>query len=257
MKNKDKTRKEVGIIGFGNFGRFIAKHLKDKLGVCVTDVADKRKEAEEIGVTFTSLENIVKKKIIILAVPMKNLKGILERIKNKLQPEALILDVCSLKMFSCKLMKETLPENVEIIGTHPLFGPQSASNSIKGMKVALCNVNARQETLEKIKRFCESLGLKAIVTTPEEHDKQMAVSQALTHFIGQTAKHMGLKRVELSTKTFDDLMSIIDIIKNDTPALFENMQTMNPFAKKIREKFIEESMKLDRSLNKKIRRKIK
>ena len=252
-KNKNKKRKEIGIIGLGNFGQFIAKHLKDKFRVCATDAIDKSKKAEEMGITFTSLEDIAKKKIIILAVPMENLKETLERIKNKLQPKTLILDVCSLKMFSCKLMKETLPENVEIIGTHPLFGPQSASNSIKGMKVALCNVNARQETLEKIKRFCESLGLKAIVTTPEEHDKQMAVSQALTHFIGQTAKHMGLKRVELSTKTFDDLMSIIDIIKNDTPALFENMQTMNPFAKKIREKFIEASIKL----NKKIRRKIK
>ena len=239
---------EVGIIGFGRFGKFMARHLKEKAAVFVTDVTEKSKEAAEIGVAFASLEDVLEKKIIILAVPMEKLEETLNKIKGKVRKGALILDVCSLKMFSCRLMKEILPNDVEIIGTHPLFGPQSAQNSIKGMKIALCNVNARQETFEKVKKFCKSFGLEAIIATPEEHDRQMAVSQALTHFIGQVAKSMNLERVELSTKTFDDLMKIIEIIKNDTPALFENMQTMNPFAKEARKRFIAEGIKLNKKL---------
>jgi len=246
--NKNQARKEIGIIGFGNFGQFMAKHLKKKFEVFAADITDRNKEAEKIGVKFVTINEASSKEVIILAVPMENLKETLHEIKNKVKAGALVLDVCSLKMFSCKAMKEMLPKDIEMIGTHPLFGPQSASNSIRGMRIALCNVNARQETLRKVKRFCEALKLKVIITTPEEHDKQMAVSQALTHFIGQIAKHMGLKRVELSTKTFDDLMNIIDIIKNDTPALFENMQTMNPFAKEIRERFIAEGIKLNQKL---------
>jgi len=73
----------------------------------------------------------------------------------------------------------------------------------------------------------------------------MALSQALTHFIGQAMKNTGIKRVELSTKTFDKLMDVAEIIKNDTPALFRNMQEMNPFAKDARNNFLSELNKIN------------
>lgn len=240
---------QIGIIGFGNFGKLMAKHLVESgFDILVNDVIDKTAECKEIGARFSSIEDTCKSRVIILAVPMESLEKMLENIKSKVSKDTLVLDVCSLKMFACESMKRILSTDVEIIGTHPLFGPQSAPKCINGMKIALVNVSAREETFLKVKEFCEGLGLKVIVTTAEEHDKQMAVSQALTHFIGQTAKAMNLERVELSTKTFDDLMKIIDIIKNDTPALFNNMQTMNPFAKKSREEFVKEAEKLNSQL---------
>jgi len=244
MKGKIK----IVIIGFGRFGKFMAKHLKKKADILATDEIDLRNKAKEIGVKFSSLNDVLSRRIIILAVPMENLKEVLSKIKGRILPHSLVLDICSLKMFSTKLMKEILPKDIELIGTHPLFGPQSARKSIKGMKIALCNIRARKTTLERVRLFCKSLDLKVFIETPEEHDRQMAVSQALTHFIGQVAKKMKIKRVELGTKTFDDLMNIIDIIKNDTKPLFENMQTMNPFAGKIRNKFIVESVKLNKKL---------
>jgi len=243
------NKPKISIIGFGNFGKFAAKHLIKNSAVVVTDILDKTEEAEDIGVKFVSLEQACKSKIIILAVPMEELEKTLENIKDKLQPGTIVLDVCSLKMFACKAMKRILPENIEIIGTHPLFGPQSAPDLIKGMRIALVNANAKQETFNLIIEFCEKVGLKTIITTAEEHDKQMASSQALTHFIGQVAKKINLQRVEMSTKTFDDLMNIIDIIKNDTPALFNNMQTINPFAKESRSIFVREAEKLNSQLN--------
>jgi prephenate dehydrogenase len=248
---------QIGIIGFGNFGKFMAKHLKNKAELVVTDNADKSKEAAELGVKFSTLDEILKRKIIILAVPMENFVETLHKIKNKLQEGSLIVDVCSLKMFSCKAMKKILPENVEIIGSHPLFGPQSVKQRIKGMKIVLCKVKAKDKTFQKVKKFCEELELKVITSTTEEHDKQMAVSQALTHFVGQALKNINIKRLEMSTKTFDDLMNIVNIIKNDTTALFENMQTMNPFAEEIRKKFIKEAEKMNAQLNSKRKRETK
>jgi len=158
------------------------------------------------------------------------------------------LDVCSLKVFACSLMEEILPAGVDIVGTHPLFGPQSAPESVNGMKIALCNV--RGSRLDEVNEFCGGLGLETYVTTPDEHDRQMAVSQALTHFIGQVAKKMDMNRINLSTKTFDDLMDVIEIIKNDTKPLFENMQTMNPYSKEIRNEFVSKSDELNDYLNK-------
>lgn len=237
----------IGIIGFGNFGKFMAKQLVKKAEVFVTDIVDKSKEAEMLGVKFVSLDKICSQKIIILAVPMSVFIETLKKIKDKLTPGTLVLDVCSLKMFSCKAMEEILPNNVEIIGTHPLFGPESGREGIKGLNIAL--VNVRSKKLENVKKFCESLGLKVFITTPEEHDKQMAFSQALTHFLGNVAKNMKLKKVTLSTKTYDDLMNIMITIQNDSKELFENIQKMNPFAKKVRENFIKQSEKLNNYLN--------
>ena len=48
-------------------------------------------------------------------------------------------------------MSKILPEKVEIIGTHPLFGPQSGRAGIAGMRVAFCPV--RTTRAEQIKRF--------------------------------------------------------------------------------------------------------
>jgi prephenate dehydrogenase len=243
-----KNNMKISIIGFGNFGKLAAKHLSKKAEIVVNDVSDKTREANEIGVKFVSLDEACRSNVVVIAVPMENVEDMLHKIKDKLQEGSLILDVCSLKMFSCKLMKEILGERFEIIGTHPLFGPQSAPGSIAGMRIALCNVNAKTETFDNVSRFCSDLGLDVIKTDAEEHDKQMAVSQALTHFIGRVCKSVGLSRVELSTKTFDDLMNIVNIVGNDTPALFNNMQNMNPFAKGMRDVFVKTAESVNRNL---------
>ncbi len=239
---------EIGIIGFGNFGKFMALYLAKKFKIFVYDIAKIPEESLSMHVTFSSLEEILNKEVIILAVPMESLEKTLYDIKDRIKENSLVMDVCSLKMFSCSLMDKILPKNIEIIGTHPLFGEKSAKNSIRGMKIALCNV--RSSRLEKVKTFCEQLGLKVIITSPEEHDKQMALSQALTHFIGRTAQRCDIERVSLSTKTFDDLMDIIDVIKEDSSVLFENMQNMNPFALEVRSRFLEEARKLHEHLSK-------
>lgn len=242
---------KIGIIGFGRFGQFMAKHLSQRGRVEVWDRNDRTKEAKEVGVKFVSFDEVVKNPIVIISTSMESIDEMLDKMKGKLTKGQLIIDVCSLKVFACELMKKKLPSFVEILGTHPLFGPQSAKFGICGAKIALCPVRISEEKVGKIKEFCESLGLNVFLTTPEEHDRQMAASQALTHFVGQALHHTGIKRVELSTKTFDSLMDVVDIIKNDSPELFRNMQEMNPFADNLRKKFIDELDKIEKSLEKK------
>ena len=64
-------------------------------------------------------------------------------------------------------------------------------------------------------------------------------------------KNIGIKGLQLSTKTFDNMMDVVEIIGNDTPALFNNMQTMNPFAKEVRDKFLRELNKINNELGEK------
>jgi len=226
----------------------MAKHLQGRAEVIVSSRSDRSKEAEALGAKFVSLEEAAKADIVIPSMPMEKLEEVLLKIKPHLKPGAIVIDVCSLKVFSCRLMDEILPENVEVIGTHPLFGPQTASDNLEGQKVALCNVRCKEEIFNKLKELLEVEKLKVFIVTPEEHDKQMAESQALSHFIGQTLKKIDFKHVDLSTRTCDYLFDLLNIIKNHPAALFNNMQTMNPFAKEKRDEFIRAAEDINKEL---------
>jgi len=163
-------------------------------------------------------------------------------VQEHLRPDALVIDVCSLKMLPCQWMLELLPQTVGIVGTHPLFGPQSAPDAIAGQRIAVCPVRGDHA---KVARFLAQLGLEVIECSPEEHDRQMAVSQALTHFIGRAMLAGDFEPVQLSTLTYDRLCDIARIIGGNSNELFEDMQQLNPFAAAARRKFLEVASKLD------------
>ena len=110
---------EIGIIGFGQFGQFAAKHMKN-CKVFAADRSDKKNIAD--GVTFTSIKEAASKEIVILSVPINKFESVVNEIKDFLKPGALVLDVCSVKVKPARIMEKLMPKNVEIIATHPLFG---------------------------------------------------------------------------------------------------------------------------------------
>lgn len=238
--------KQLGVVGFGAFGQFMCSHLAKHFEVFVYDNHNREKEAQALAVKLDSFENVVAKEIVILGMPMDKMESVLLDMRGKTQKGALIIDICSLKVFAEKLMKKHL-KDVQIIGTHPLFGPQTAVD-LKGCKIALCNFKASETTFLKVRQFCEQLGMNVIITTAKEHDHEMAVSQAVTHFVAHALQNSGFRKVPLSTKTSDKLMDIVDIVKQHPKALFEDMQIMNKEARKARKEFIRECIKTDKDL---------
>lgn len=230
----------IGLIGHGRFGKLIVKHLPE------IKVWDK--------ISFegmNSLEEVLYQGTIILAVPMRDLEETCKMINPRLQFGQHIVDVCSLKTFSEKVLDENLKSGIRVTGTHPLFGPQSAKDGIKGQKIVITNYKNRLGH-ECVAEFCKVLGLKVIFSTPEEHDKQMAISQAFTHFIGRVAEQMGITdktRVEMSTQSYEDLMDIVKLVQGGSKELFIDMETLNPFAKEMRCNFLKHSNKLNLELN--------
>ena len=239
---------ELGIIGFGQLGQFAAKHLKEYFKVFAADKFDKRKEAKEIGISFVSIEEAASKDIVIVSVPISQFENSFREIKDCFKKGALVLDVCSVKVKPAKIMEELAPTNVEIIATHPLFGPQSGASGIKGLKIVVCPI--RTKRAEKVKRFLEKLGLKVIVTTPEEHDKQMAKTQILGQFIARALINMDIQEQEITVPSFGKLFELKNMLKEDSIELFKDIQKNNPFAEEIREEFFKEIEKVKSNLEK-------
>ena len=230
---------KIGFIGFGRLGKLIAKNLSQDADLLIYDIEDCKSEVEALGAQFSTLEEVCQCPLIIPFVPISAIQGLLGEMKNLIRPDALIVDVCSVKSLPVKWMKEILPDSVSILGTHPMFGPDSAKSSLYGCKIVLCPVRIEEATLKDIRGYLETHGLKVIEATPEEHDKQIAHSLLLTHFLGRTLMDFGAEPLEIDTKGYRRLMKILETVENDTWQLFEDMNKYNPYAKETREEFIQ------------------
>jgi len=232
----------LGIIGFGQFGRLAAQHLRTRFDVAVTDMEDRSAEAAALGVAWLPLEEIATREIVIVAVPVQAMRGVFERIAPHLRPGALVIDVGSVKTLPVRWMLELLPAEVDIVATHPLFGPQSAKPGLTGLRLVVCPVRGGRET--GVARIAREAGLVVNLTTPEEHDEEMAYVQALTHLIGRSLANLGIPDEMLKTPSYQHLLDLCGLIGDDSFELFTAIQTLNPFARETAGRFVAEAQRL-------------
>ena len=239
----------IGIIGFGRFGRLMAKYLTAEFEVYAYDIEDKSTAIAETGAVAASLKEVCRQKIVILAVPISGMQDVLRKIAPLLDNDTLVVDVCSVKVYPVQWMKEILPDNVSILATHPMFGPDSAARTLVGSKIVLCKVRIDDEHYSRIKSYLTSKQLTVIETTPQEHDKEIAVSLALTHFIGRSLSEFGASQQLIDTEGYKRLLHILEVVDHDTWQLFLDMNHYNPYAREKRMAFIKAMQSIEEKMN--------
>jgi prephenate dehydrogenase len=197
----------------------MAKHLKSRFRILVSDTCDKSRVAERLGVEFVSLKETASKDVVIFSTPVSALKAALKKARPFFKKGALLVDVCSVKEKPAELMRK-IPD-VELLGTHPLFGPESGKSGIRGLKIVLCPIRIGKNRFARIKSFLKSIGLKTIVATPRNHDEQI-VLQPITHFIARALKGIS---GQFTTKSSELLLGAVNLVKNDSDVLFKDMRT--------------------------------
>jgi len=233
----------IGVIGFGRFGQFAAQHLRPHMHLFVWDMRDQRKKAASLGLTWGTLEEAASCQVVLLSVPISEMPTALAQVGPYLRPGAILMDVCSVKMMPVEWMLAAAPTEVEVIGAHPLFGPRSGRSGIAGLTVVLCPARTTRETL--VRRFLEGLGLKVVVTSPSDHDRQMAYAQALTHFVARGLSAAGISDQELKTPSYDRLLRVVEPLARENPKLFRELQQFNPFAAGVRASLLDALRHLD------------
>ena len=241
---------QVGIIGFGRFGQLVTQILKSRFtNVRVLVFARKRKKLGiSQDVEFTTLNEVCKCDVVIPCVSISSFEEIIKSIRDKIKPGALLIDVCSVKVHPVEVMIKHIPANVEILATHPTFGPDSAKQGLKGLRIILHNVRVSPSKFAKIKQGCQDIGLKVIEMNPREHDELMAFSLAYTHLIGRIGEKMDIKNTTIDTKGFAQLLKVQTYVVNDSVQLFKDMHNFNPYAQKMREQFHQALTKIEEEL---------
>jgi prephenate dehydrogenase len=229
----------IGLIGYGRFGRLTVQNLSAKFEIFVyTRSKDKKADIAEAGGRLVSLETACAQKVVVLCIPISAMQETLKQIAPLLKPDAIVVDVCSVKVYPVQWMRELLPKSVDILATHPMFGPDSAAESVAGYKIVLCPERIKPGRYEKIKQVLSDTGLKLIETSAEEHDRKIAVSLALTHFIGRTLAEFGAEPLDIDTEGYKRLLHILEVVNNDTWQLFHDMHCFNPYAVEKRQEFL-------------------
>jgi prephenate dehydrogenase len=235
--------KRLGLVGLGQFGRLAADTLACHFEVIATDASETAAaDAQRLGVRFAPLVEVAGSDVVVVATPVSTMPSVLADIAPHLKPGALVIDVGSVKMLPAQWMAEILPGHVDIVATHPLFGPQSARNGLAGLRLVVCPVRGQRH--EQVAAFGRRLGLTVTVTTAEEHDREMAYVQALTHLIGRSLSNIGIPNRELKTQSYQHLLELCSLIGADTFELFTAIQTQNPFAHDVVTAFVDEAQKL-------------
>lgn len=249
MNTKRRTHlTSLGIVGFGAFGQLAALHLGRHFEISAYDPSPSlAKVAQQLGVTLSSFHSVTQADVILIAAPVSSFEQVVREIACTCKPGALIVDVGSVKVIPSEIMQRLLPNGVDIVATHPLFGPQSAEKGVTGLKIAVCPIRGKQHV--RMAAFLrKSLGLKVIVTTPKDHDQEAAVVQGLTHLIAKVLLRMGPLPTRMTTKSFDLLSEAISMVQYDAPEVFDAIEKTNPYAEAVRRQFFDLAASLNADL---------
>jgi prephenate dehydrogenase len=239
----------LGIIGVGAFGELMARHLAPHFDLTLFDAhKSTRSLAKKFKAESGTLAAAAACDVVVIAVPVQQFETLLKSIASLVKPRALVIDVGSVKMKPFDLMRKFLPKNVDIVGTHPLFGPQSGKKGIKDLNLVVCEVRGKRAAC--VRRFAKNvLKLTVHATTPREHDRELAYVQGLTHLLAKVVVALDLPKFRFTTRTYEYLDLMVETVRYDSDELFRAIERENPFTVEAKDKFFAAARGLEKKLS--------
>ena len=155
---------KVGIVGFGTFGQFLAKRIlrhghsvrpppaarpphapctmrraqpRRRAQVIAVSRGDYHRQASELGAEyFTDVDDFAEQHpdVVILASSILSTRAVLDGLPlQRFKRSTMFVDVLSVKVFPKRLLLDRLPPSMDILCTHPMFGPDSGKGAWAGL----------------------------------------------------------------------------------------------------------------------------
>lgn len=248
----------VGIIGGSDgLGKTLIYYFRDEFNVYITGRDHKKgmNVADELDVNYiesnAGLANI--SDILVISVPIQHACDVIREVAPFMKEGSVMVDVTSVKEGPSKTMAEVLPDTIEYIPTHPIFGPRTTRLD---NQVIVLTPDKKGKWYDKVYRYLESKNMRVIETTAEKHDFMMSIVQVLTHFsFISTASAIEKLKVDLSeTEDYESpiynlMIDMIARIVSQNPYLTYNIQSMNTNGAKVRNTFADAVIELRDAIN--------
>lgn len=217
----------VGIIGYGRFGKVLATILQKGFSINIYDV----KPSNSLdNISFVTLDEVLNERVIFIAVPIHNFENLLKIISKAIKINRTIIDVCSVKIHTAKVMLKYLPSDVGILSSHPMFGPDSILTNEK-LKMMMHRTRDCHNQYSFWEKYFKDQNIEILNMSPEKHDKLAARTQGITHFLGRSLKKFGISKTNIDTQGFRVLLNLVDQTCNDSWELYSDLQSYNPYTK--------------------------
>ena len=231
----------IAVIGFGNFGQFLSKQFRSFGYRVVTSSRSYKNykpfaEEHEIdlfqdhNILFESVPNV---DVIVISTSIFSFEDLMKNLSPKQVEDKLIVDVLSVKSHAKNVLLDAFgkTERVDILCTHPMFGPESGKFSWRGLPFVYEKVRIKNENrCAQFLNIFDKSGCKMIQLSCEEHDTKAANSQFLTHFTGRVLNELHLTRTGIDTKGFLSLLDLVENTCRDSDDLFLALFRHNPNA---------------------------
>ncbi len=184
--------------------------------------------------------------ILIVSVPIRETVKVIEEIAPFLSADQVLCDFTSLKVRPVAAMLGT---PAQVLGLHPMFGPGVAS--LAGQTVIATPARCAAPVCTEILDVFRKEGARVTITTPEEHDRIMAVIQGLMHFstlvVAETMRSAGFSPVEMQRFTspvYRIETGIVGRILGQEPGLYGPILQDNPEVAGVAATFVRASERL-------------
>lgn len=226
----------LGLIGYGAFGAF----LQTLAGRFLPDAALKVYSSSRPvdGVRFFPLEDVAACDAVILTVPISIYGDMLTRILPHVREDTVIVDVATVKQHTMDLIERLRP-NGPFIATHPMFGPESykkRDGDVGGLRVVVTGHSLGPQRYGAVLAALRAAGFTVIEKTAEAHDRELAETLFLTHYIGQVIAQGKFERTDIDTVSFGFLMDAVDSVRHDGQ-LFSDVCRYNRFCPEVIKRF--------------------
>ncbi len=236
--------KALVVGGTGAMGRWCASFLKRSgFDVAIASRGDASEVAVSLDVRQASIDDAGDFDVVVLSVPIDAIEASAARIGPRMRPGSLLMDLSSLKKGPMAAMLRHAPPETEVLGVHPLFGPDT--ESVEGRNVVLVPSGRSSRWLPVVRELFEHAGARVTTATAEEHDKKMAVVQGLTHFMyiawGRTLESLAIRPDDLEgfqTPVFSVTKEMAGRVLAQSPELYALIQSGEAVAP-VRATFIE------------------
>lgn len=230
--------------GTGGMGRLLARFLALQgatVKLAGRQIDKTRTVAKEIEVDAGTILDAAGSDLVILSVPIQESVRVATETASLMTVGSLLLDLASVKTGISDKISEKIPEGIEYVSLHPLFGPSIDHLHDQAFIVV---PYASGQKWAKLARVLQKGGAKLVTMSASQHDKAMAYAQGLHHFalisLGITLDGLG---GEPRPGSLADTERRIAALLNNWDTIV-GIQELNPFVPEVRKKFLDTSTKL-------------
>ena len=234
----DTDVRRITIIGTGLIGGSLGLALKaaELSGIEIVGhdrdrgAANQAKKRGAIDKAEHNLPRAVKgASLVIIATPVLAVREVMEQIAPDLAVGAIVTDAASTKAEVLKWARDTLPDNVNFVGGHPMAGKetpgiQEASATLFQDKAyCLCpSIEASEAAVKTILGLVQSVGAQPIFIDAEEHDQYAAAISHLPLMVSTA-----LFNLMRTSPSWEDIAQLASSGFKDTTRLASTDPTMS------------------------------